>query len=145
MDMNDKTKTDPLEKLFKDSSTIQAEQREKLANLLEPYVILSKDKDSKLMNFKQNFISLINVNKVEVVFLAEKARALYLNDEKNEGLGQTDLIALKIMPAGSVKSSLNKLSKDKYVIQNAKGKYMLPNYRLPDLFMKYSGGNVNEK
>ncbi|RJR29246.1 hypothetical protein C4564_02815 [Candidatus Microgenomates bacterium] len=128
----------PLAKLFQDSGTIQAAEQEKLASLLSPYVVLGENLESKSINFKPEFFKLSNIDKLEISFLAEKARATYLDDLKNEGLGQTGLIDLKIMPVGSVKSGLNKLSKEKRVIASTKGKYMIPNYRLPELFEKYS-------
>jgi len=131
------TQSDPLEKLFKDNSSIQAEEREKLAIMLEPYVVLGNNKDFRSMNFKAPFLELANIGKLEIIFLAEKARALYLKDEESEGLGQGDLIALKAMPTGSVKSSLKKLFDDKRVVQTPKGKYIIPSYRLPELFTKY--------
>lgn len=138
MTVQDNQVQDPLEKLFKDNSAIHVEEKQKLAKLLEPYVILSKDEATKPINFKPEFFRLSNIDKLEISFLAEKARATYLDDLKNEGLGQTGLIDLKIMPVGSVKSGLNKLSKEKRVIASTKGKYIIPNYRLPDLFEKYS-------
>ena len=138
MAVQDNQIPDPLEKLFKDSSTILVEEKQKLAELLEPYVVLSRDETTKSINFKPEFFKLSNIDKLEISFLAEKARATYLDDLKNEGLGQTGLIDLKIMPDGSVKSGLNKLSKEKRVISPTKGKYIIPNYRLSELFDKYS-------
>ncbi|EKD47581.1 MAG: hypothetical protein ACD_65C00376G0009 [uncultured bacterium] len=139
------TQSDPLAKLFRDNASIQEEEREKLAALLEPYVVLGNEKDIRSMNFKPAFLQLVNVEKLEIIFLSEKARALFFKDGKNEGLGQGDIISLNAMPSGSVKSSLKKLADDKKVVQVSTGKYIIPNYRIHELFTKYFKEESNEK
>lgn len=143
--LNMDTQTDPLAKLFRDNASIQAEEREKLAVLLEPYVVLSNKKDIRSMNFKPAFFQLVNVEKLEIIFLAEKARVLFFKDGKNKGLGQGDIISLNAMPSGSVKSSLKKLADEKKVVQASTGKYIIPNYRIHELFTKYSKKGSDEK
>jgi len=129
---------DPLNKLTSDD--FGAEDRDKLATLLQPYVVF--DKNFEKLQFREPFYLLdVNVDKLEVIFLAEKARAIRLKDENNEGLAQRDLIILNVMPKGSIKSSLKKLADKKQVTKNTKGKYTIPNYRLSQLFDKYLKDN----
>jgi len=136
------THTDPLEQLI--AEDFRAEDRTRLATLLAPYVAF--DKNSKELRFKEPFQGLVNTDKLEIAFLAEKARALLFKDEANEGLGQGDIIALDIMPAGSVKSTLKRLFDPKQIRKSSNGKYTIPNYRLLELFNKYiAKEDKNEK
>jgi hypothetical protein len=125
---------DPLLKLV--SGDFRAEDREKLASLLQLYVVF--DENLKEPHFREPFYILdSNADKLEVIFLAEKARSLLFENGENEGLRQSNLIALEIMPGGSVKSTLWKLVDDKQIRKNAQQLYYIPNYRLPQLFAKY--------
>lgn len=126
---------DPLEQLLSDD--FKAEDRERLATLLLNYIIF--DKESKQVHFKDTFHNLDNnSDKMELVFLTEKARALLFENGKNEGLGQSDIIAFDILPIGSVKTTLKKLFDTGKIKKNQQGKYFLPSYRLNELFAKYS-------
>lgn len=119
------------------SEDIKEEDREKLATLLMPYV--GFDKNSKELRVKEAFQKIgNNYDKLELVFIAEKARSLLFEDGKNEGLAQSDIITLNIMPIGSVKSSLKKLYDTKKIRKTPQGKYFIPPYRLSELFTKYS-------
>jgi len=125
---------DPLQNLISDD--FKTEDREDLALLLTPYV--SFDKNSKKMSFKESFQKIDNnAEKLEMVFLAEKAQSLLFDGGENEGFSQIDIISLDIMPPGSVKSTLKKMFDKKAVRKSSTGKYMIPNYRLPELFDKY--------
>lgn len=126
---------DPLQELLSDD--VKAADREQLAALLTPYI--SFERKSGEIHFKGMFLELnSNMDKLEIVFLAEKARVLLFKEGSNEGMSQGDIISFDIMPSGSVKSTLKKLSDAKKVRKNSSGKYYLPNYRIPELFDKYS-------
>src|SRR4030065_421424 len=98
---------DPLLKLvMNDTKEIDRKTR---ADLLNPFMVL--DQTSHNMNFKDKFFNLEkNADKLEIVFLGNKAKALIFPDKKGEGLSQSDLLAMEIMPKGSVKSTLKVLS-----------------------------------
>lgn len=124
---------DPLTHLI--SEDFRKEDRERLALTLKPYIVF--DKNDKTLNFTDTFFKIgNNANRIELALLAEKARSLLFENGENEGMGQKELILLKIMPAGSVKSSLNKLSIDKKVIKGERG-YYIPNYKLSEALVKY--------
>ncbi len=126
--------TDPLQGLI--GEDLRSDDRERLASLLTPYV--SFDKNSEKPVFKRAIQEMgSNANKVELVFLAEKARALLFPNATNEGLGQSEIIALDIMPEGSVKSTLKKLFDTKQIRKSSNGKYVIPNYRILELQNKY--------
>lgn len=125
---------DPLSKLV--TSNAKEVDRQKLAGLLEPYVVF--DEASHEMNFKDKFNELQNnADKLEVIFLADKARALIFGEERKEGLSQGDLVAMEVMPKGSVKSTLKMLSDKRKVLKNTEGKYSIPNYRINELFLRF--------
>lgn len=125
--------TDPLSKLVvTDSKEVD---RQKLAELLESYVFF--DQTSQKMKFKDKFFQLsTNADKLEMILLADKARALYFPDRK-EGLSQSDVLAVEAMPEGSVKSTLKKLSDSHKISKNAEGKYYVPGYRTSELFSRF--------
>jgi len=124
---------DPLKKLIVSNS--KDIDRQKMADILDPYV--GFDETSQIMNFKEEFRTLgTNVDKLEMVLLADKARSLYFQDRK-EGLSQSEILALEIMPEGSVKSTLKKLADPRKILKNAEGKYYIPTYRLGELFSKF--------
>lgn len=131
--MNDQL--DPLQTLI--SEDVKAADREQLAKLLTPYV--SFEKKSSQMHLTASFLKLeSNMDKLELLFLIEKARSLLFESGEKEGLSQIDIIKLDIMPPGSVKSTLKRMFDVKKVRQNASEKYYLPNYRISELFEKYS-------
>lgn len=125
---------DPLSKLV--TSNAKEVDRQRLADLLEPYVVL--DETSHEMNFRDKFNELQNnADKLEVIFLADKATTLIFGEERKEGLSQGNLIAMEVMPKGSVKSTLKTLSDKRKVLKNTDGKYYVPNYRINELFLKF--------
>ena len=125
---------DPLSKLV--TSNAKEVDRQKLADVLEPYVVF--DETSHEMNFRDKFNELQNnADKLEVIFLADKARTLIFGEERKEGLSQSDLVAIEVMPRGSVKSTLKMLSDKRKVLKNTEGKYYIPNYRINELFLKF--------
>ncbi len=132
---------DPLKQLI--GEDLGVEERKRLAALLIPYV--SFDKDSKESYFKKAFQEVNNTDKVELILVIEKAHSLLFEEGKNEGLAQSDIIKMKIMPVGSVKTSLKRLFDSKKISKSPQGKYFIPQYRLSELFKKYSlEGKSNE-
>lgn len=124
---------DPLSKLVVDTNGLD---RQKLADLLGPYVFF--DQISHKMSFTDKFNILDkNADRLEIVFLADKARALFFKDEEKEGLSQVEFLALEIMPAGSIKSTLKQLFDNRKVLKNNDGKYYIPGYRLSELISKF--------
>ena len=88
---------------------------------------ISFDNETKEIVFTSKFENLKNnFHKIEVLLLASKVKFLLFNE--NEGFLQKDLIALEIMPEGSIKSALKRLSDDKKIKKNKEGRYYLPNY-----------------
>lgn len=125
---------DPLSKLV--TSNAKEVDRQKLADLLELYVVF--DETSHEINFRDKFNELQNnADKLEVIFLADKARTLIFGEERKEGLSQGDLVAMEVMPKGSVKSTLKMLSDKRKVLKNTEAKYYVPNYRINELFLKF--------
>lgn len=129
---------DPLSKLVSDD--FKAEDRKKLADILLPFVII--DNDTQRPNFKESFYKIENNNdKLELILITEKARALFFEKGENEGLRPTDIISLEIIPEGSVKTGLKRLFDSGKIKKKKSGEYFLPNYRLPELFSKYLNKN----
>lgn len=125
---------DPLRKLI--SSNTREIDRKKLAELLDPFVVF--DEATHEMGFKTGFGKLQdNVSKLEVILIGEKAKALIFDEKNEEGLASGEIIALEVMPEGSVKSTLKKLFDEKRILKDKKGKYYLPSYKLDELFQKY--------
>lgn len=129
--MNDST-GDPLAQLLVDD--FKAEDREKLASLLKGLIFFSKEGD---ISFTETFSKLPNLEKMEVIFVADKARFLLFSGDREEGLAQKDLIVLDIMPKGSVKFCLKKLADKKKVLKSKNGSYYIPNYRLSEIYERY--------
>ena len=128
------TNDNPLSKLVARNSN--EVDKQKLADFLDSYVVF--DETSYEMNFKDRFSELQNnSDKLEIIFLAGKARALIFDKDLKEGLSQGDLVAMDVMPEGSVKSTLKKLSDKRKVLKNKEGKYSLPNYRINELFSRF--------
>ncbi len=124
---------DPLAKLV--APDTKDVDRQKLADVLEPYVVF--DQTSHKMNFEDKFYELrTNAEKIEVILLADKARALIFNDGKKEGMSQSEILVVEAMPEGSVKSTLKTLSDNRKILKNAEGKYYIPEYRLSKFFSK---------
>jgi len=138
--MNDIDSANPLMKLVVSDS--QEIDRQKLANLLAPYVFF--DSASKEVKFKDAFFQLkTNADRLEIILLADKARALIFPDH-NEGVTQTDVLNVQAMPEGSVKTTIKTLFDGRKILKNKEGKYYVPGYRLPELFSKYKKGVNNE-
>lgn len=119
---------DPLRDLL--VSDVKSMDREKLAHLLEESVVI--DSEEETMHFLPAFEGRDNAKKIEIVLAASKARAL-LFPTYGDGLLPKEIIALDVMPTGSVKSCLNQLSKSKKIKQDAEGRYFLPGYRIIEL------------
>jgi hypothetical protein len=125
---------DPLSRLV--TSNAKEIDRQKLADLLEHYVVF--DETSHELNFKDKFNELkSNADKLEVIFLADKARFLIFGEERKEGFSQGELVVMEVMPEGSVKSTLKTLSDKRKVVKSTEGKYYIPNYRISELFLKF--------
>lgn len=128
---------DPLTKLV--SSGAEEGDKQKLADLLEPFIVF--DSNSHKMNFKDNFFKLAtNVDKLEIILLAEKARSLIFKEEGAEGLTSSQIIEIQIMPEGSVKATIKTLFDSKKILKNNQG-YYTPNFRLNELFSKFKGNS----
>ena len=124
---------DPLASLF--TSDARATDRQKLAELLKPFVII--DESSKEFSFSDAFSVLKNnTQKIEIVLCAAKAKSLFFNEV--DGLPPGDIIALGIMPEGSVKTSLKKLFDDHKVKKDKEGRYFIPAYRVPELVKQFN-------
>ncbi|MCK4386705.1 MAG: hypothetical protein KAV41_01305 [Candidatus Pacebacteria bacterium] len=126
-------KTDPLASLF--SSDVRAINRQKLAELLKPFLII--DESSKEFSFHDTFNALkSNAQKIEIILAAVKARALFFNED--DGITQGELIDLSIMADGSVKSTLKRLY-DSHKIKKDKGsRYFIPAHRIPKMVKQFN-------
>lgn len=118
---------DPLKALV--SSDAAATDRKQLAELVAPYAVI--DEKTKEFSFLPNFTALDNRTKVEIVLAATKARHLLF--EVEDGLSPNDIIALSLMPEGSVKTSLRGLLTDHKIKKDKGGHYYLPSYRIPEI------------
>ncbi len=124
---------DPLASLFINDA--KAIDRQKLAELLKPFVII--DEGSKEFGFHDAFNTLKNnMHKMEIVLCAVKARSLFFNEI--DGLPPGDIIELGIMPEGSVKTSLKKLFDDRKIKKDKEGRYFIPAYRISELIKQFN-------
>lgn len=124
---------DPLASLF--TSDAKAIDRQKLAELLKPFVII--DESSKEFSFHDAFNALrSNTQKIEIILAATKARALFFNEV--DGLPPGGIIALSIMPEGSVKTSLKKLFDSHKIKKDDGGRYFIPAYRISELVKQFN-------
>lgn len=118
--------TDPLSKLVVSES--QDINRQELSDLLLPYVTINKEAQG--LDFTKSFRELPNLKKILVLLAAFKARNLVLGIE--EKVSPSEVMKMDIMPEGSVKTALKSLLEDGE-IKSDKGKYYLPNYKIPRL------------
>ncbi len=125
---------DPLSALL--SNETKTIDRGQLVALLEPF--LSIDQESKEFNFRSAFFEINgNSRKIEILLAGAKARALLFDEP--DGLLPGEIIALEIMPTGSVKSSLKGLfSKEKRIKQDKEGRYFIPAYRISILVKEFN-------
>ena len=127
------TKNDPLQGLVaKDVGSID---RTRVANFLHSFVVI--DGSTKEISFLSEFQKInSNPEKMEIILLAAKARSLLF--EVSDGLSPVDIIALDIMPVGSVKSSLKILFDSRKIKKDKDGRYFLPGYRINEIINKYN-------
>jgi len=119
---------DPLAVLI--SSDAKATDRKKLAELLEPYMVI--DQDSKEFSFHPQFHDITgNDRKMEILLAGAKARSLYF--QLPDGLLPGEVIAAGLMPVGSVKSSLKRLFDNHKIKKDKEGRYFLPPHRINEL------------
>jgi len=124
---------DPLASLF--TSDAKAIDRQKLAELLKPFVVI--DESSKELSFHEAFNALKgNASKIEIILAATKARALFFNEV--DGLPPGDIIALGVLAEGSVKTSLKKLFDNHKIKKDKDGRYFIPAYRIPELAKQFN-------
>lgn len=115
---------DPLLSLVSDDAS--SLDREKIASFLKPFITF--DKETKEIVFSSQFRELKdNMKKIEIVLLASKVKSLIFEEE--EGLLPKEIIFLEIMPLGSAKTAIKKLSDNGRIKKNGK-KYYLPNYHI---------------
>lgn len=125
--MKTRDEKDPLSSLI---GSGKENERQKLAELLAPFVII--DEDSKEFYFKDAFTQIDNNSlKIELLLAAAKARSLYFNEQ--DGLTAQDIIILSIMPEGSVKTTLRKLFSIEHKIKQKDKKYIMPSYRIEEI------------
>jgi hypothetical protein len=120
---------DPLEMLL--VSEKQTVDRSELAQLLIPYVSIHKESSS--FEFSGKFLNLPNQEKILLILCAVKARNLILKTE--DAISPSEIIKLEIAPEGSIKNTLKTLT-DSKEIKSDKGKYSLPNYKLPQVIAR---------
>lgn len=133
--MNEKTNNnnDPLASLFKDDT--EDVNRKQLAALVTPF--LSIDKSTKTFSFLPEFKKIKgNTLKIEMLLAGAKARSLYLGEP--DGLLPGNIISIGIMPEGSIKSSLKKLSDNHKIKKDKDGRYYLPSYRISELVVIFT-------
>lgn len=119
---------DPLSALV--SSDAKATDRQKLAELLTPYMVI--DQESKDFGFISAFDELQgNETKVEVLLAGVKARALLFDEV--DGVLPAEIIAIGIMAEGSVKTSLKKLYDSRRIKKAKDGRYFIPAYYIAEL------------
>lgn len=124
---------DPLASLF--TTDAKAIDRQKLAELLNPFITI--DESSKEFSFRDAFNALkSNTHKIEIVLCAAKAKSLFFNEA--DGLPPGDIIALSVMPEGSVKTSLKKLFDSRKIKKDREGRYFVPAYRIPELTKQFN-------
>lgn len=129
----DKNKNDPLSSLVVDDAA--AFDRQKVADFLKPFIIL--DRGSKQISFLPAFEKIkTNPEKIEVILMASKVKFLVFNEP--EGMIPSEIINLQIIPEGSVKTALKKLSDDKQIKKDDSGRYFIPNYKINELISKNS-------
>ena len=128
------TNTDPLQKLLVSES--QAVNRQELADLLSPY--LSINKETKSFDFSSDFRSLPNADKILILLSGVKAKNLVLETE--DKITPSEIINMEVAPAGSIKGTLKTLL-DGGEIKAEKGKYFLPNYKLPQVIARFRKNN----
>lgn len=121
---------DPLQKLV--VSETKKVDRQELSELLAPYV--SIDQETKSFDLSTKFMELPNPEKILIVLAAVKARHLVFDEV--DRITPAEIIAMEVMPAGSVKSSLRNLLKDKDV-KSEGGLYYLPNYKVPQVVARF--------
>lgn len=130
------TNSDPLQTLISDDA--RSIDRKKIADFLRPFILI--DNISKQLSFQQSFNKVkSNPDKIEIILLACKARFLLFKIP--DGLTQGDIVALDIMPEGSVKSSLKRLFDSKKIKKDKEGRYFLPGYRISELVDKHNNKN----
>jgi hypothetical protein len=119
---------DPLTALV--SSDAKSTDRKKLAELLDPYVVI--DQDSKEFGFTPSF-DIIDGNdmKVEVLLAGVKARSLLFN--LPDGMTSGEVIATGILAEGSAKTSLKRLFDGRKVKKDKDGRYFIPGHLIPEL------------
>ena len=126
---------DPLNQLL--GEDVQSVDRNRLATFLSPYVRF--EKLTKDMHFLVGFESIIsNDAKIEVILLAAKAKSLLFDEP--DGMPPGQIISLDVMPMGSVKSSLKRLSDSRKIKKDAQGRYYVPNYSVTDAMNRASNG-----
>ena len=131
------TNNDPLRKLISEED-VQAADRKKIADFLAPLILI--DNASKELSFLPDFEKVgLNADKIEIILLACKARSLLFKTPN--GLTQGEIIALDIMPEGSVKSTLKKLFDPKKIKKDKEARYFLPGYRVSELVNNHSNKN----
>lgn len=122
---------DPLQILMSDD--VRAIDRKKMAEFLRPFVLI--DKSSQQIVLLPDFKKVSsNAEKIEIVLLASKVRALLL--EIQDGLTQKEIIGLDAMPEGSVKATVKILFDSKKIKQDKQKKYSIPGYRVDELINK---------
>ncbi|MFA6588251.1 MAG: hypothetical protein WCT08_04220 [Patescibacteria group bacterium] len=125
----------PLNRLLVSDS--QDVNKEELANLLEPYVFINKD--SKSFDFSSKFHGLpTHADRILIIFAAVKARHIILQTE--DRITPSEIIKMEVAAEGSIKGTLKRLSDDGE-IKADKGKYYLPNYKIPKLVEHFKSFN----
>jgi hypothetical protein len=122
---------DPLQKLIADDAGLV--DREKVANFLMPFVLI--DAGTKQLSFLPEFTKVrSNADKIEIILLACKARALFF--KTLDGLTQGEIISLDTMPEGSAKTAIKNLFDTKKIKKDKARHYFLPGYRVEELVNK---------
>lgn len=120
--------TNPLSKLL--TSESKGINLETIATFLENFVKF--DEATQDIVFLRDFHKVdSNDAKIKIVLITSKAKNLLFNID--EGMSPTEIINLEIMPVGSVKSTLKRLSDSHVARKNKSGKYFIPNYSIDEV------------
>lgn len=120
---------DPFAKLIRPKAQFDEETKERLANLLEPYVWLDPENNSII--FRDNVRSLSALQKVLVFALAHKVIGLINSNPRTFSPSEVELGTQ--IPGGTVRPKLVELAKKKILDRKEDGYELASNFFISDI------------
>ncbi|MCL4260137.1 MAG: hypothetical protein KJZ52_05870 [Anaerolineales bacterium] len=122
--------TDPFAKLIRPKAQFELETKQRLADILEPFVWLDPEND--LIAFTEKVKNLTSLQLILIYILARKVISL-INQEITASLSPSEIESGTKLPGGTVRPKLGELTKKNIIVRTESGYEIAPTFLISEV------------